>query len=162
MKNQLFLKVMQRHGDDKKQEKKMKMDGDHFFRQATKDGVKNAMPRIPSSFQTNKFGQRPHKAALDPSLRALIGDECHSTKTLEFNENLSRMFTKVQTNAVRHKNNFKGIEYDLDTKVTKFMAARESRLQEQAELKREKDLDINYKAEFDEGLTEEEVRLKNE
>lgn len=73
------------------------------------------------------------------------------------------MFTKVQTNAVRHKNNFKGIEYDLDTKVTKFMELRENRMQDQAEKKREKDMDINYKTtDFDEDLTEEEVRVKND
>ena len=39
-------------------------------------------------------------------------------------ENVKRRFTKLLTQAKRHKNNFKNTNYDLDKKMGKFMEER--------------------------------------
>ena len=75
------------------------------------------------------FGARPAAAALDPALRALVGDACHrSDKQYSFEERVERMFTKLHHQAVRHKTNFKNTDYDLDTQVTNFLDERNERI----------------------------------
>ena len=52
---------------------------------------------------------------IDPRFKALLSQECHSNlKQLSFDERVERMFTKIKANAVRHKSNFKNVDYDLD------------------------------------------------
>ena len=61
------------------------------------------------------------RALMDPALRAAIGAQCHSVgkEALTFEERIKRLFTKIHTNAVRHKSNFKSMpNYDLDALVT--------------------------------------------
>ena len=39
------------------------------------------------------------------------------------------MFTKLQTNSIRHKTNFRGTDYDLDQQVVQFNQGRKARYQ---------------------------------
>ena len=45
---------------------------------------------------------------------------------------------------MRHKNNFKNTNYDLDRKVTRFMHERDDRLQKEKELRCDKEMDVAY------------------
>lgn len=58
----------------------------------------------------------------------MIGEGCHTNKELSFEDRVERIFKKIQLGAVRHANNFKNTNYDLDTQVTCFMSGREMRL----------------------------------
>ena len=49
---------------------------------------------------------------------------------------MSRVFSKVQIRAKRHKNDFKNTNYDLDKKIERFMNEREARLEYEAAQKR--------------------------
>ena len=65
---------------------------------------------------------------LDKHLKSLVMSEplLKGSKQLTFDERVERMYTKIQTNAVRHKSNFKGIEYDLDRQVVEFISNRKA------------------------------------
>ena len=97
---------------------------DHFFRQPRKDG--QPIEKDPVEQSQKLYGNRQVKNChLDPTLKALVGKEVDPTKEFTFDDRVKRMFTKLATNAVRHKNNFKNTNYDLDRKVIKFMKERE-------------------------------------
>lgn len=66
------------------------------------------------------------------------------------------MFTKLHTNAVRHKNNFKYTNYDLDRRMTTFMKTREERINSEKELKIQKEMQIAV-AENDENACDNSI-----
>ena len=83
-------------------------------------------------FSDMNTGYVGNKKFVDPKLKALLSQECHSNlKLFTFDERVERMFTKIKTNAIRHKSNFKSVEYELDAQVTQFMKERKKRLNEQ-------------------------------
>lgn len=108
-------------------------DTDCFYRQATRDhNRKKSSAAMASSYSCfdQKTGRR---YKLDPALRAIISDNCHSSiKPVSYEDKIERMFKKAQRNAIRQRNNFKHIEYDLDQKVMDFMRQRRERLKERA------------------------------
>ena len=85
------------------------------------------------------FGVKPVKGNLDPAIKALISKDDNQNKEITFDERIDKMFKKLATNAVRHKNNFRHTNYDLDRKVTKFMKEREHRIFEEKEKRRVKE-----------------------
>ena len=83
-------------------------------------------------------------------IKALVGKEVSVNKEISFEDRINRMFTKLATNAVRHKNNFRHTNYDLDRKVTRFMKEREERLAVEREMRRVKEEKIPVIASSDE------------
>ena len=61
---------------------------------------------------------------------------------MTFDERVTRVFSKLQTQAIRHKNDFKHTNYDLDQKITRFMNEREVRMEYEAAQKRNDELEI--------------------
>ena len=57
-------------------------------------------------------------------------DRYDTNQTLDMQEKVNRIFTKMHRNAIRQKKNFEGTEYDLDRQINRFMKERNKRLSE--------------------------------
>ena len=57
----------------------------------------------------------------------LAGSDYVNGKELSFDDKIERLFKKIGTNAMRHKNNFKHTNYELSQQVTAFMEERANR-----------------------------------
>ena len=52
---------------------------------------------------------------VEPGFKAMIGDKCHASKPITFEERVDRMFKKIKAGTANNTNNFKNTNYELDT-----------------------------------------------
>lgn len=124
-KKQMFMSFVT---GNKAQIKNQERDIESFYRQAKREEKKGK----PMALLEQGFGiSQKQKHLVDPKLKALLGQECHSNlKMPNFEERVERMFTKIQTNTARHKNDFENVEYELGLQVSRFMKDRNARLKD--------------------------------
>lgn len=109
---------------------------------------------------------------IDPALGRLLSDGGRKARLskLTFEEHLNRMYSKIQSQAIINRVNFKNTNYDLDTQVSQFMSGREMRMMKEVARRREQEYAIDMVPPSDtedsnamtpaERAAEEKYRLK--